>query len=55
MNAMTYAVQQIESAKTEDKRGNVAGRNLIVSRLKGDSDLPQKALTTMLKNAGLAK
>lgn len=51
--AMNHAVASIELAKFEDRRGNAAMRNQIISQLRGDSALPKKTLATMLKNAGL--
>lgn len=54
-SAMSYAVGQIRLAVDADRRGDAAMRRLIVSRLRGDSELPNKSLNTMLKNAGLTK
>ena len=53
MNHTEYAQSQIARALEADKRSYAAGRNTIVSRLKGDSELSRTRLTALLVAAGL--
>ena len=53
MTHTEYAKAQIARAIEADKRGDAAGRNNIVSRLRGDSELSRTRLTAMLVAAGL--
>ena len=53
MTHTEYAQSQIARALEADKRGDAAGRNTIVSRLKGDSELSRTRLVALLVAAGL--
>lgn len=53
MDHTEYAKAQIARALEAGNRGDAAGRNIIISRLKGDSELSRTRLTALLVAAGL--
>jgi hypothetical protein len=54
-NHMGYARDMIRIAIDCDRRGDAAGRDRAISQLRADSNLPRKTISTLLRNAGLAK
>lgn len=50
-----YAESMICQAQERDAAGDAAGRNNIISRLWGDSELPRRTIASMIRNAGLER